>query len=77
MRNVKCGKGLDKVHKVCYNKTRKKEKEFAELPNLISSVEYDILTPFIDRPVVEVIKGISPDEQPCYVIYVQGNEKGV
>lgn len=64
------------IDKYIERMTRKKEKEIAELPKLIASVEYDIITPFIDRPVKEIIKGISPEENPCYVIYVQGNEKG-
>lgn len=53
-----------------------KELERASLPKKIESVCWDIETDFLDRPVQEVVKGISPDEAPCYIIYVKGNEKG-
>ena len=46
------------------------------LPKKIKSVQNDLATHFLDRTVVEVVKGISPDEEPCYVVYVKGNERG-
>lgn len=55
---------------------RKKENERKSLPKRIKLVEYDIATPLLDRPVLEVLMGISPDERPCKIIYVQGTEKG-
>lgn len=56
--------------------TQKKENERKSLPSKIKSIEYDINTDLLDRPVVEVVEGISPDEMPCWVIYIKGNEKG-
>ena len=52
------------------------EKERLLLPKRIASLEYDVATTLLDRPVLEIVNGISPDEEPCYVIYVKGNEKG-
>lgn len=54
----------------------KKERERALLPKKIASVEYDIAIDLVNRPVQEVVFGISPDEKPCWIIYVKGNEKG-
>lgn len=53
-----------------------KERERQLLPKKIKSVEYDIDTPLLDRQVVEVVEGISPDEKPCWVVYIKGNERG-
>ena len=55
---------------------RKKEKEIEDYPNKVASLEYDIENGFLGRPVLEVLKGISRDEDPCYIVYVKGNEKG-
>ena len=52
------------------------EKERLLLPKKIASLEYDVAIPLLERPVLEIVEGISPDEKPCYVIYVKGNEKG-
>ena len=54
----------------------KKERERALLPKKIASVEYDINVHLLDREVKEVVYGISPDESPCWIIYVKGNERG-
>lgn len=54
----------------------KKEQERALLPKKIASVEYDIAIPLLERPVQEIVAGISPGEKPCWIIYVKGNEKG-
>ena len=54
----------------------KKERERALLPKKIASIEYDIAIDLVNRPVQEVVAGISPDEKPCWIIYVKGNEKG-
>lgn len=53
-----------------------KERERALLPKKIASIEYDVAIGLLDRPVMEVVEGISPDEKPCWIIYVKGNEKG-
>lgn len=55
---------------------RKLESERKSLPRKIMNVQYDIDTDLLDRPVQEIVKGICLDEQPCYIIYVKGNEKG-
>ena len=54
----------------------KRERERVMLPKKIVSVEYDIATNLFDRPVQEIVEGISPDEKPCWIIYIKGNEKG-
>lgn len=55
---------------------KEKEKERKTLPLKIESVQHDIDTPLLNRQVKEIICGISPNETPCNVIYIQGNEKG-
>lgn len=82
---------LDKLYDSLLKSNRKKVKNFAEyerkmnikrereramLPKKIASAEYDIATHLLDRQVCEVIYGICPDETPCWIIYVKGNEKG-
>lgn len=54
----------------------KKERERLLLPKKIKNVQYDVDTTLLDRPVKEIVYGISPDEVPCWIIYVKGNEKG-
>lgn len=56
--------------------TKQKENERKKLPQKIESVQYDIDTPLLDRPVLEIVKGISVDESPCYIVYIKGNERG-
>ena len=54
----------------------RKERERLLLPKKIASYEYDVATDLLDRPVMEIVEGISQDEKPCWIIYVKGNEKG-
>lgn len=54
----------------------KKQREKITLPKKIASVQNDIDTHLLDRQVMEVVNGLSPDEKPCLIIYVKGNEKG-
>lgn len=54
----------------------RKQNEIVNIPKKIASLEYDVATKLVDRPVLEVVEGISPDEKPCFVVYVKGNEKG-
>lgn len=63
---------------VAYEKTlmKRKEIEKKKLPIKIASVEYDIAVSPLDREVLEIVEGISPDEKPCWIIYIKGNEKG-
>lgn len=69
-------KGI-KDKKQYFEKLKKRqEAEKVSLPRKIASVEYDIATHLLDRPVREVVYGISPDETPCWIIYVKGNENG-
>lgn len=58
------------------NMEKQKERERKRLPHRIASYEYDIKTPILERPVVEIVNGISRDEHPCKIIYVKGNENG-
>lgn len=82
---------LDELYEEIFNKAKKKVKDIEEykrkleikkererlsLPKRIASVEYDIATPLLNREVREIVYGISPDESPCWIIYVKGNEKG-
>lgn len=53
-----------------------KEHERKVLPTKISEIEYDISVRLLDRPVQEVVDGISPDEMPCKIIYIKGHEIG-
>ena len=84
-------KNLDKLYEETLNKVKKKvknleeykkkldikkERERLSLPKKIASIEYDIATRLLDREVREIVYGISPDEAPCWIIYVKGNEKG-
>lgn len=62
--------------KYLFKLLKKKNSEKSSLPKKIASVEYDIATHLLDRPVLEVSKGISPDENPSFIIYVKGNENG-
>ena len=62
--------------KYLFKLLKKKNSEKSSLPKKIASVEYDIATHLLDRPVMEIVEGISPDEKPCYIIYVKGMERG-
>ena len=54
----------------------RKERERISLPKKIKNFQYDLDTHLLDRPVQEVVYGISPDEKPCWIIYIKGNEVG-
>ena len=54
----------------------KKEKERKRLPIRIKDIKKDIEVHILNRKVEEIVKGISPDEHPCWVIYIKGYEKG-
>lgn len=69
-------KGVKNFEEYKKNLNIKKERERALLPKKIASLEYDIAIDLVNRPVQEVVFGISPDEKPCWIIYVKGNEKG-
>lgn len=56
---------------------KKKAIEQKRLPKLISDIKNDRSIHILDRVVKEIVVGISPDEQPCYVVYVSGHEKGM
>lgn len=55
---------------------KKKERERLSLPKLIALVQEDIDIHLLDRPVKAIYDGVSPDEKPCYIIYVKGMERG-
>ena len=56
------------------DKSYKKEKQ--KLPLDIVAREWELSVPLLDRPVEEVVMGISPDEYPCKIIYIKGHELG-
>lgn len=72
---IKSGKVKD-VKQYKESMMKQKERERKHLPTKIASYEYDIATHILNRPLVEMRNGISPDEKPCKIIYVKGNEKG-
>lgn len=53
-----------------------KERERVSLPKKIADYDYCIRTHLLDRPVLEIVDGISPDEKPCKIIYIKGRERG-
>lgn len=53
-----------------------KENERKRLPKVIGELKYNIEHSFLNREVKEVVDGISPDEQPCKIIYIKGYERG-
>ena len=61
-------KGIKNVESYKTNANIRKENERHLLPKKIESIEYDIHTHLLDRPIQEVVEGISPDEKPCWVI---------
>lgn len=56
------------------DKSYKKEKQ--KLPLDIVAREWELSVPLLDRPVEEVVMGISPDEYPCKIVYIKGHELG-
>lgn len=61
-----------------YLKDMEKEKEHmkVKIPQDIAKIQQYLNTHLLDREVVEMRDGISPDEKPCKIIYVDGWEKG-
>ena len=55
---------------------KSKELDRARIPNTIKQIEYDIANAFLNRPVLEMVDGISPDEPNTKIIYVSGYEHG-
>lgn len=58
------------------NQLALKESDKEHLPTIIKQLEYDLSIEFLNRPVVEIVDGISPDEPNTKVIYVKGYERG-
>ena len=69
-------KGIKNENQYLEKLKRKQYLETISLPKKIASVEYDIAIHLLNRPVQEIVYGISKDESPCWIIYVKGNEKG-
>ena len=55
---------------------KSKELDRTRIPTTIKQIEYDIDNAFLNRPVVEMVDGISPDEPNTKIIYVSGYEHG-
>ena len=53
-----------------------KESDRARLPKQIKHLEFNLESSFLNRPVVEIVDGISPDEPNTKIIYIKGYEKG-
>lgn len=53
-----------------------KESDRERIPTQIKELEYDIASSFLNRPVVEIVDGISLDEPNTKVIYIKGFERG-
>ena len=53
-----------------------KESDRERIPTQIKELEYDIASSFLNRPVVEMVDGISPDEPNTKIIYIKGFERG-
>ena len=76
---AKARKGKIKVKdydKFVESQLKRKEREKVLIPKKMELVRYDISTHLLDREVKEVVEGISPDEKPCWIIYVKGSERG-
>ena len=69
-------KGVKNKEKYIARQNKLREIERRNLPKKIKLYEYDIATPFLQRQVKETCVGVSPDEQPCLIVYVVGNEMG-
>lgn len=54
----------------------RKRNELKQLPKKIKSIQEDIDTHLLDREIKEIVRGICVEEQPCYIVYVKGGEKG-
>lgn len=55
---------------------KSKELDRTRIPITIKEIEYDIDNSFLNRPVLEMVDGISPDEPNTKIIYVSGYEHG-
>lgn len=53
-----------------------KESDRKRLPTYIKQLEYDTTHPFLEREIVEMVDGVSPDEPNTKVIYIKGYERG-
>ena len=75
-------------HKKNKNKPQEKKDEYVRktlktkenvrisLPKYLKKLEYDTTHSFLNREVVEMLDGISPDEPNTKVIYIKGYERG-
>lgn len=74
---IKNAKGKVKNYEL-YQKqmATKRELERVKIPKVIKSLKEDVEVDLLDRKVEEVVYGISPDEVPCWIVCVKGNEKG-
>lgn len=74
-------KNPKKLKDVLTKLAAKKEHEKVVIPRQIEKIkeqrEYLVANPLLDRQVVEVLSGCSPDEKPCKIIYFAGIEKGL
>ena len=65
------------IRKYLKDREKQKAQEIIRLKQEIEYLNFCIKVPlFLDREVLEVVDGISPDEIPCKIIYVKGCEKG-
>lgn len=64
------------VYKKNKIKTTKSDQERKELAIQIEALEKTINIPLLEREVIEVYKGVSPDEPKTKIIVIDGTEKG-
>ena len=58
------------------NQMKSKEIDRERLPKFVEELEYNLSINFLNRPVVEIVDGISPDEPNTKIIYIKGYERG-
>lgn len=74
--NTSKSKRYVNIEKVKEDLEKSKARELKKLPKEIEIRKQELEVHLLDREVVEVIEGISPDEKPCRIIYIKGHEKG-
>ena len=76
LNNKKIKKTPQKIEKFSKQLEESKQRAKVNLPRVIKELEYDTTHSFLNREVVEIRNGISPDEPNTKVIYVKGYERG-
>lgn len=64
------------IEKYQRKQEKMKAQERISIPQEIAIRKEEVEIPLLEREVVEIVNGISPDERPCKIIYIKGHEKG-